>query len=108
MGTYVMWRKRGEGKPVMLNGEPGVGRLSGRVAIVTGSGRGLGLDIARALHSAKARVAICGRHEDVLAAAAQSLDPPGRPGIGRWRKSAGLFTRRSSRRRSRDRHSGVR
>jgi 3-oxoacyl-[acyl-carrier protein] reductase len=38
--------------------------LSGKVAFVTGSTRGIGLAIARALHSAGAKVAIVGRDAD--------------------------------------------
>ena len=56
---------------------PGAGRLSGRVVIVTGGGRGLGFDIAKALYAAGARVAVCGRYPDVLSTAASSLDPSG-------------------------------
>ena len=38
--------------------------LSGRTAFVTGSTRGIGLAIARALHDAGARVAVVGRDAD--------------------------------------------
>jgi 3-oxoacyl-[acyl-carrier protein] reductase len=38
--------------------------LSGKVAFVTGSTRGIGLAIARALHGARAKVAIVGRDAD--------------------------------------------
>ena len=41
--------------------------LSGKVALVTGGGRGIGAGIARALHSCGARVAVC----DIDAASAQ-------------------------------------
>jgi NAD(P)-dependent dehydrogenase (short-subunit alcohol dehydrogenase family) len=61
----------------MSSFEVGSGRLSGRVAIVTGGGRGLGLDIAKALHSAGAQVAVCGRYPDILSATALSLDSSG-------------------------------
>lgn len=53
------------------------GQLDGRVAIVTGGGRGLGQRIAKALHAAGASVVICGREIDVLTASAQSIDPSG-------------------------------
>ncbi len=38
--------------------------LSGRTAFVTGSTRGIGLAVARALHDAGARVAVVGRDAD--------------------------------------------
>jgi len=58
--------------------EGGGGCDSGRVAVVTGGGRGLGFEIARALCAAGTRVAVCGRQADALSAAASSLDPSGR------------------------------
>jgi NAD(P)-dependent dehydrogenase (short-subunit alcohol dehydrogenase family) len=51
-------------------------KLSGKQALVTGGGSGIGLGIARALAGGGARVAICGRREDVLRSAARSADPP--------------------------------
>jgi gluconate 5-dehydrogenase len=51
--------------------------LAGRVALVTGSGRGLGLEIARGLASAGARVFVNGRYADTLEAAAQVLRDEG-------------------------------
>lgn len=55
--------------------------LSGRVALVTGGGGGLGAAIAAALHSAGAEVVLVGRDEDRLCEAA------GRLGDGaRWRR----------------------
>lgn len=47
--------------------------LTGKVAIVTGGSKGLGLAAARALVSEGACVAICGRTPATLAAAAQGL-----------------------------------
>ena len=47
--------------------------LSGRVALVTGGTRGIGLAIARALHGAGARVAVAGRDEARAAAVAGEL-----------------------------------
>jgi 3-oxoacyl-[acyl-carrier protein] reductase len=54
--------------------------LSGRIAIVTGSSRGLGLASARALAAEGARVTICGRDPERLAQAAEELgQASGRP-----------------------------
>ena len=50
--------------------------LSGKVALVTGGSRGIGLEIARQLLKENALVAICGRKEDGLEAAAKSLGQP--------------------------------
>jgi len=47
--------------------------LSGKVALVTGSTRGIGLAIARALHAAGAKVAIVGRDQARAAAVAAEL-----------------------------------
>jgi NAD(P)-dependent dehydrogenase (short-subunit alcohol dehydrogenase family) len=48
--------------------------LSGRTALVTGSTRGLGLAIARALAAAGARVAVNGRVAETVAARVAELD----------------------------------
>ncbi len=48
--------------------------LAGKVAIVTGGSRGLGLGIARALAREGCRIAICARGEEDLAAAARELE----------------------------------
>ncbi len=47
--------------------------LSGRVSLVTGGGRGIGLNVARELVSAGARVAITGRTADQVESAAREL-----------------------------------
>ncbi|MFN8625781.1 MAG: SDR family oxidoreductase [Candidatus Binatia bacterium] len=49
--------------------------LSGQTALVTGGGTGIGLGIARRLLQAGATVTIVGRRQDVLANAAQRLQP---------------------------------
>jgi 3-oxoacyl-[acyl-carrier protein] reductase len=53
--------------------------LSSRIAVVTGASRGIGLHIAKALHAAGASVAITGRREDTLAAAARAVGERCRP-----------------------------
>ncbi|MCU0848023.1 MAG: SDR family oxidoreductase [Spirochaetes bacterium] len=47
--------------------------LDGRVAVVTGGSRGIGLEIARALLEQGARVAVCARKKEALDAAAAEL-----------------------------------
>jgi NAD(P)-dependent dehydrogenase (short-subunit alcohol dehydrogenase family) len=52
---------------------PDLFNLAGKVAIVTGSGRGLGRAMARGLAQAGAGVTVCGRSGDVVAEAAKEL-----------------------------------
>ena len=52
-------------------------RFKGKIAIVTGGGTGIGKAVAGALVSEGARVVLNGRREDVLRAAATSIDPKG-------------------------------
>jgi len=52
---------------------PDVFSLRGQVALITGGGTGIGLAIGRAMHAAGAQVALVGRRESELAAAAKSL-----------------------------------
>ncbi len=52
-------------------------RLAGKIALVTGAGRGIGLGIARQLVQAGCRVVICGRNPERLAEAEQSLKAAG-------------------------------
>ncbi len=47
--------------------------LSGKVAFITGGSRGLGLEIAEALHEAGAKVALMARREQYFAEALQSI-----------------------------------
>ncbi len=49
----------------------------GKVALVTGGSRGLGLELARQLVAARARVAICARDEEELQAAEADLEGRG-------------------------------
>jgi len=64
-----------------VNGQNGarVFDLTGKVAIVTGSGRGLGRAMARGLAEAGASVTICGRSADVVAETAAELRADGYP-----------------------------
>ncbi|WP_035275754.1 SDR family NAD(P)-dependent oxidoreductase, partial [Actinoalloteichus caeruleus] len=55
----------------------GTPRLAGRVALVTGAGRGIGLAIARRLLAEGARVCVTARHAEPLAEAAADLGGPG-------------------------------
>ena len=52
-------------------------KLSGKVAIVTGGGQGVGLGIAHALADAGAIIVLTGRHEDKLRGAAEELKTHG-------------------------------
>ena len=51
-----------------------MGRLSGRVAIVTGAGQGIGRGIALALADEDARVVLVGRTASKLDAVAAEID----------------------------------
>ena len=51
--------------------------LAGKVAVVTGSSRGIGLGIAKALAAEGADVVLCARDEERLHAAAASVEGPG-------------------------------
>lgn len=47
--------------------------LAGKVSVITGGSRGIGLDLARHLLNEKAKVAICGRKQEGLDRAAEEL-----------------------------------
>jgi len=55
------------------------GLFAGHVAVVTGGGSGIGLAVAKLLGELGAKVAICGRKEERLAAARDELNPLGIP-----------------------------
>ena len=57
-----------------------MGRLDGRVAIVTGGARGIGQAIAAAYAAEGARVFIVDRNGPAAAATAASIRGPGGPG----------------------------
>lgn len=57
---------------------PGGPPDGGRVALVTGASRGIGLGVARALVDRGDRVCVTGRNEEALAAAVEQLGGPGR------------------------------
>ncbi|MBA3503171.1 MAG: SDR family NAD(P)-dependent oxidoreductase, partial [Deltaproteobacteria bacterium] len=50
------------------------GILAGKLALVTGGGRGIGAAIARALAGIGARVIVCGRSKSDLDAIAKEID----------------------------------
>lgn len=51
--------------------------MQGKVVVVTGGSRGIGLDLARSLLAQQAKVVICGRKQDGLDAALAQLDGTG-------------------------------
>ena len=61
--------------------------LTGRVALITGSGSGIGLALAEGLRSAGARVVLNGRNRDKLQSAAHQLSALPGPSIAPWAKN---------------------
>jgi len=59
-----------------------VGELDGKVALVTGGGRGVGRGIALALAKAGANVAVAGRRRETLEQVAAEIAATGRRGLG--------------------------
>jgi len=53
-----------------------------QVAVVTGGGTGIGLEIARGMHHLGAKVALIGRRQEVVVDAAADLDSTGKRAIG--------------------------
>jgi len=68
-----------------MQSEQAMFRLDGRVALVTGGGRGLGFEIARGLAAAGAHVVISGRSAEATHAAATRIEDEG------GSASAGVF-----------------
>lgn len=62
---------------------PAVGRLSGKTALVTGGGRGIGREIALALADAGASVALCARSEPQVDAVVDEIAKAGGNAVGR-------------------------
>lgn len=60
----------------------GIFSVAGRVALVTGASSGLGLHFARSLAAAGAKVALCARREERVAAEAERLRAAGAGAIG--------------------------
>jgi NAD(P)-dependent dehydrogenase (short-subunit alcohol dehydrogenase family) len=58
-----------------------MGKLTGKVAIITGGGQGVGLGIAFALAEAGASIVVTGRHEDKLRGAAEQIRAKGAPDV---------------------------
>ncbi len=56
--------------------------MHGKVAVVTGASRGIGLGIARRFHARGAKVVLCARNADAVEAAARALDPTGESVVG--------------------------
>jgi NAD(P)-dependent dehydrogenase (short-subunit alcohol dehydrogenase family) len=70
--------------------------LSGKVALITGGSRGLGLEMARAFAAAGASVVIASRKQDACDAAARQVAEAVRPGV----RGRGLPCRQLGRRRA--------
>lgn len=64
-------------EPDVIRANPVFAGIEGKVVIVTGGGRGLGLSISRGFAAAGARVAIVGRSQETLERAVQEISTAG-------------------------------
>ncbi len=64
--------------------------LSGKISVVTGASRGIGRQIARALHDAGATVAVTGRHKKTTDTAARDIGDRCRPYVCDQRDPAAI------------------
>src|SRR4051812_609812 len=63
-------------------GEPALGTLQDRVAVITGAAGGIGKEIAHAFFNEGAKIAIADLKADLAAAAAAEFDPSGKRALG--------------------------
>ena len=75
----LLWSAAGAGLFLLdsMRKQSGTTSFAGRIALITGGSRGLGLVLARHLVAAGATVAICARDEEELERARQDLQSKG-------------------------------